>query len=156
MTCCAALLALLAATAAPGGGPRPHDPEARARPHRLPDASLLAVRRVLGALDAWRAGAVPPAPRRARPGAPGCAGDQCQPQVHASGLQPRLGVSRTEAILASLSRSPLVPVAEAARFFVERNLRIDYFPGGATSERAWGRVMFSLRWQLDGPAAPAR
>lgn len=156
MTACAALLALLV-TAPALVGPGRRDPGQCPLPQRVPDPSVPSVRRGAGVQAAWRPGATHSASEGDRPGAAACAGDVCQPRVAIPGRQPGLRASRTDAVLALLSRSPLEPVSRVARFLADGNVRVDFSPAlGHAPERGWGHLVVSLRWQLGASSAPAR
>lgn len=148
MTWGAVVLAMLAAApASPGPGRR--STGERPPQHRTADLSVLAVRDLSRVQGAWRSGAAPRAPEVDRSGTPACAGEVCQPRVSIPGQQAALRGSRSEAALAFFARCPFEPVSRAARFVVERNLRVDYYPAsGPIPDRGWGRLVLSLRWRL--------
>ena len=151
MTCCAVILAMLAGAPALLGPGRRSTGE-RPPPHRTPDLSVLDVRDLSRMQVAWRSGAALRAPGGDRSGAPACAGEVCQPRVSIPGQQAAFRGSRSEAALAFFARCPFEPISRAARFVVDRNLRVDYYPAsGPIPDRGWGRLVLSLRWRLGAP-----
>ncbi len=150
MTCCAVLLAFLAgAPGLLGGGHRRagEDPP----PHRLADPGALVARQGAALQASWLPQAVSLVQGRERTAGPACAAEVCQqPQFVIPGLHAIRG-SRTEAVLAFLSRSSFEPVSRAARFVAERNLRVDFYPASGHAERGWGHLVVSLRWRLGAP-----
>ena len=109
-----------------------------------------------GAPAAWLAGGMPAGELRPRRAAPVCAGEVCQPRVAVPGHDPtfRSG-SRTDVVLALLSRSPLSPVSQVARYVAGSNVRVDFSSSlGQSGERGWGRLVVSMRWRLDASNRP--
>ncbi len=151
MTCCAVLLAFLAGAPAllAGGHHRAgEDPPS----HRLPAPGALVARRGAALQASWRPGPIPYVPERDRAAGAACTAEVCQqPRLVIPGLQPAIRGSRTEAVLAFLSRSSFEPVARAARFVADRNLRVDFYPASGHAERGWGHLVVSLRWRLGPP-----
>lgn len=155
VVCCAALLALVASTPALLAAGR-RDAGEHQLSRRSFDPRPRAARSVAGLQAMWRASALLSAPSRDTPRASACPGDACQaPRVQIPGQVSAIRGSRTEAILAALSRSHFEPVSRAARFVADRNLRIDFYPAsGSLPERGWGHLVVSLRWRFGASDTP--